>query len=165
MSDSDDKRNLIPGDSKFTRNLLRPRREETANILDSDRLAIPSPLNSETALARSCLQQVNNEAATRRARYFYVITNRELFLCRRTQDPPVDSPIAARTTKRVRASHLNSTPTRPHAIPPSSPPSITSRSQRPAVSLDQVVADLPSSPPASPATPVSRKPCVSKCHC
>ena len=163
VSESDDEKNLIPGDSKFARSFLRPRREETANFLDSDRLAIPSPSNSETALARSCLQQVNNEAAARRARYFYVITNKELFLCRRTQDPHLDSPIAARTTKRLRVSPLDSTPTRPHALPPSSPPSIIWRNQRPAVSPDQVVADLSSSTPASPATPVSRKPCVSEC--
>lgn len=165
VSESDDERNIIPGDSKFTRTFLRSQRKETANFLDSDRLAISSPRNSETDLARSCLQQVNNEAAARRVRYFYVITNKELLLCRRTQDPDLDSPIAARRSKRLKASHLISTPTRSYAVPPSSPPSIIRGSQDPTVSLDQVETDLPSSQPASPANPVSRKPCVSENRC
>ena len=161
VSEFDDEENLIPGDTKFTRNLLQPQRQETAKFLDSDLLAIPSPANSETGLARSCLQQVNNYAAARKARYFYVVTNKELFLCRSTMDPPLASPIATKRTKRLKVSRIDSTPTRPRALPPSSPPSIVFRSLRPAVSLGQVTADLPSSQPESPATPVSHRSCVS----
>lgn len=184
VSESVGERNLIPGDSKFTRNLLQPIVEETTRSQDSDQLPVSSPSNRKTDLARSCLQQVNNEAAVRRARYFYIITNQELLLCRRTQDPLLSSPIAARRTKRVGVSHPDSTPTRPHAIPPSSPPPLppslppsspsslppssppslppmTRLRQRPATSLYQVGGDPPSSLPTSQVAPVSRRPCMS----
>lgn len=36
VSESDEEKNLIPGDTKFTRNLLRPQRQEIARFLDSD---------------------------------------------------------------------------------------------------------------------------------
>ncbi|KAI1201468.1 hypothetical protein F5X97DRAFT_338437 [Nemania serpens] len=176
VSESVGERNLIPGDSKFTRNLLQPIVEETTRSQDSDQLPVSSPSNRKTDLARSCLQQVNNEAAVRRARYFYIITNQELLLCRRTQDPLLSSPIAARRTKRVGVSHPDSTPTRPHAIPPSSPPPLppslppsspsslppssppslppmTRLRQRPATSLYQVGGDPPSSLPTSQVAP------------
>lgn len=159
VSESDNETNLVPGDSKFTRNLLRAERMETAKpFLDSDQLAISSPSRSATDLARSCLQQVDNYATVRRVRYFYIITNIELFLCRRTIDQPLDTSIAAQRTKRARVSFPYSTPDRPQAVPPSSPPSIISQRKRPAIVLDQVAANLPPSLSASPATPVGRKP-------
>ena len=165
VSESDDETNLIPGDSKFTRNLFRAETDEIAKSLDSDRLAILSSPKSETVLARSCLQQVDNYATTHRVRYFYIITNKELFLCRRTTDQPLDTSIAVQRTKRARFSRPYSTPERLHAVPPSSPPSILLRNKGQAVVLDQVAANLPSSLSASPATPVGRKPCVSGYHC
>ena len=157
VSESDDEENLIPGDTKFTRDLLRPVRPARNHPRDSDQVPISSPANRETNLARSCLQQVNHYAAARKARYFYVVTNKELFLCRRTMDPPLDSPIATRRTGRLGVSRIDLTPTPLQASPASSPPSIRFQSQRPAVSLGQVAADRSSSP-------VSRKFCVSKYH-
>ena len=179
VSGSEEETNLIPGDTKFTRNCLRPERiGKEDKFPDSDGLAPSSAPNSETDLARSCLQQVNSYAAACGVRYFYVITNKELFLCRRTMDSPLESSIAAQRTKRVKISGLDSTrkrpqafplsspqvplsspqvpPSSPQAFPPSSPPAIIRRSQRLAVSLNEVAADPPS---------VSRKLCVSEYRC
>jgi hypothetical protein len=95
VSASDYQRNILPGDSKLNRDFFRAERIQTNDNKDSGYLGVPSPLTFETNLTRSCLQQVNNEAAFRKLRYCYVITNQELFLCRRTQDSPPDASIAA----------------------------------------------------------------------
>ena len=57
--------NLVPGDSKFTRDVLRPERGDTEGARDSDQVPLSSSPNRETSLAQSCLQQVNNEAYNR----------------------------------------------------------------------------------------------------
>jgi hypothetical protein len=185
VSAPDYQRNILPGDSRFTRNFFRSEKEEKEEkeekkeSKDSDGLPILDPSNSGTDLARSCLQLMNHEAAIRKLRYFYIVTNKELFLCRRMQDPHLNSPIATRRPERSKGRNLLPTPIQPLAftssstlsspppspLPASSPPPVTVRSQRLAARLDRAATSLPSSYSASHATTVSRKLCVSETSC
>ncbi|OAL29735.1 hypothetical protein AYO20_09119 [Fonsecaea nubica] len=127
VSGSNDEESIIPGDTKLTTDVLKPATDKSSSKLDSDDTPVSETNDPETELARSCLQQANYYARSHNARYFYVITNKELFLCRRTADSPHGTPLATRRTKRTTVTDPNTTPNQQIALYQSSSTSITGR--------------------------------------
>ncbi|OAG35645.1 hypothetical protein AYO21_10185 [Fonsecaea monophora] len=80
VSGSNNEKSIVPGDTKLTEDVLKPATDKSSSKLDSDNLPVSDKKDPKTELARSCLQQVNYYAHSYNARYFYVITNKELFL-------------------------------------------------------------------------------------
>ncbi|KIW76977.1 hypothetical protein Z517_09421 [Fonsecaea pedrosoi CBS 271.37] len=127
VSDSNNEENIVPGDTKLTKDVFKPATDKPSSKLDSDNLPVSDKKDTKTELARSCLQQVNHYAHSYNARYFYVITNKELLLCRRTTDSPHGTPLATRRTRRTTVTDPNTTPNRQIALYQSSSTSITRR--------------------------------------
>jgi hypothetical protein len=137
--------NLVPGDTKFTRTFFQKERVETLGRLDSEALPLSSPPSREKNLVQSCLQQACYYAIRYHTRYFYIITNMELFLCRRSLSLPSTSPIAQTRKRRM----LNPTPTKTQSIPSSPPVYALARQQ------SKISVTAAQSAHTSPNTPVS----------
>lgn len=150
---------LVPGDTKFApRNLdaydgADAERIVKAAQVDSDGFPISSPAQPMRKLRLAWLEQVNYYAFRYSTRYCYVISNQELLLVRRTEDPPIPLSISvARTRERRRGNARETTPiatpTSPTTMMPVSP-SVTRRADclpaTPSTSL--AIAVMPSSPP------------------
>ncbi|KAI9701725.1 MAG: hypothetical protein M1820_006353 [Bogoriella megaspora] len=102
-SGADRRKNLLPGDSKFTKEPLRAQKKENLGTRDLDNMPVSSPLTVRTEYTQSCLEQVNHYAANYKSRYFYIITNLEIFIARRRLTPSTGtSPAQTRARRNIR---------------------------------------------------------------
>jgi len=137
ISESNPDRNLVPGDSKFTRqafdiNLQRDRNEDSD--VDSDiSMDLPGSVLSDTVpsepapwtkVSDACIEQVNHYAKDWASRYCYLVSPYEVVVARRTMDQPMLDSISIAATRDPRTRN----PRAPIPPPLSSSPTALSSS-------------------------------------
>jgi len=125
ISEPDYNRNLVPGDSKFTRQafdiILRRDIYEDSDVDSDISMDLPGSVLSDTVpsepapwtkVSDACLEQVNHYAKDWASRYCYLVSPYEVVVARRTMDLPMSdsTSIAATRDPRTRNSRASIPP-------------------------------------------------------